>query len=80
MDGSIAFARFRQYAPPSASAPSRFCPLLSRFEHIDRGHGAILLVIELASSMKDKDDVWASAVRHLGFLKSNFCPSQGLRG
>jgi len=42
MDGSVVFARLRQYAHHLVhpirhpqSAPYRFCPLLSRFEYID---------------------------------------------
>jgi len=52
-DSSVMFVRWRKYAPlrtlcwrvyrtvlncsPSTSAPYRFCPLLSRYGHIDRG-------------------------------------------
>jgi len=43
MDGSVAFARLRQCAPPSstlqsASAPYRCCRVLSGFEYIDIRH------------------------------------------
>ena len=58
MDGSIVFARWRQYVHPHIVHPMqlafalyRCCPLLSRVEYIDGGH------------------VGASAVRYLGFLK-----------
>jgi len=38
MGGSTVFARWRQSAPPSASTPYWFCPLQTRFEHINHGH------------------------------------------
>jgi len=34
--GSVVFARWRQCAAQSASAPYRCCPLLSRFDYVDR--------------------------------------------
>jgi len=59
MDGSVIFARWRQYASPystpqSASARYRCCPMLSRIEYIDCGHIRVLVV------------------RHLGFQKFKF--------
>ena len=56
--GSIIFARWRQCAPYSASAPYQCCSLLSRYEYVYRppdmsGHvlGQALFAIEIAPSL-----------------------------